>query len=425
VMSPRPVKGVAAAARDEQRRRDLRRMKTVATGLLVAMTVVFVAASALEDRYGGFAYVRATAEAAMVGALADWFAVTALFRHPLGLPIPHTAIVQERKDQIGRSLGDFVEHEFLDGTLLVERVRAAALPARVGAWLSEPSNVSRLSSNAGDVVRAVLEVLNDDDVQAGLELAVVTKVRTVPAAPIAGKALEVAIEGGHHEALVDSVLAATADFLVEHRGVLRERVAVESPWWVPEPIDDRIFDKAFGGLQRFLTDLSHDPTHPLRASFDARLTELAVRLRTSPELATRGEELKEELLAHPSVRAWSSSLWSELKAELVAASHDPSSPLRQRLDEALLGFGERLQADPALQDKVERWLEEAVGYLAAQHRGEVASFIAATVGRWDAEETSRKLELQVGRDLQFIRINGTVVGGLAGLVIFTVGRALF
>jgi uncharacterized membrane-anchored protein YjiN (DUF445 family) len=413
------------AARDAARLASLRRMKATATGLLVFMTIVFIVTRALEDEYSWLSYVRATAEAAMVGALADWFAVTALFRHPLGIPIPHTAIIPNRKDAIGRSLGDFVQHEFLAGPLLIERMRSAGLPRRLGTWMADPRNATKLSATAGDALRSILEVLDDAEVQAGLERALRARVEAIPAAPLAGRALTLAVEGGYHRELVDTLLHAAGEFLDENRDALRARLATESPWWVPEPIDDRIFEKVFGGVHRFLDDLEHDPQHDIRRHFDDRLHELAEQLEHSPDMAARGEDLKHELLAHPTVKAWSASLWADVKKELIAASHDPASALRTRMDAGIVAIGARLRDDPSLQAKVERWLEEAVTFLADEYRDEVATFIATTVEKWDAEETTRKIELQVGRDLQFIRINGTVVGGLAGLLIYSVSRALF
>jgi uncharacterized membrane-anchored protein YjiN (DUF445 family) len=401
-------------------------MKAVATGLLIAVVIVYVVARAAEDEAGAWVgYVRAFSEAAMVGALADWFAVTALFRHPLGLPIPHTAIIPNRKDQIGRSLGEFVQGNFLTHEVLVERVRGLHAGSRLGPWLAEPANAERVTAVAADVLRAALEVSDDRDVQGALEHAVVERVRATPVAPLVGRAIDLAIEGGHHERLLDAVLIGVREFLEENRNVLRARLDQESPWWIPEPVDDRIFDKIYSGVHRFLEDVGGHPEHEVRRSIEQRIATLADRLRHDPVLIARGEELKEELLAHPDVRAWLSSLWAELKRSLLVASADPESDLRRRFSTSTVRFGERLQRDAELSDKIDRWLERAVTYLVDNYRGEVAEIISSTVERWDARATSRRLELQVGRDLQFIRINGTIVGGLVGLVIHTMGEYVF
>jgi uncharacterized membrane-anchored protein YjiN (DUF445 family) len=416
---------IVSTAADQARRQALVRMKVVATGLLVLVALVFVVAQAAEDDGGAWiGYVRAFAEAAMVGALADWFAVTALFRHPLGVPIPHTAIIPNRKDQIGRSLGEFVQGNFLTHEVLVGRLRGLRAGARVGPWLAEPANAERVAAVAADVLHAALEVSDDRDVQGALEHAVVERVRSTPVSPLLGRAIDLAIEGGHHQRLLDAVLVGMREFLDDNRTVMRQRLEEESPWWIPEPIDERIFNKIYTGVHRFLEDVGEHPEHEVRQSIEARIATLADRLRYDPVLLARGEELKEELLAHPDVRAWLSSLWSELKGSLVAASSDPASDLRRRFVASTVRFGDRLGHDPDLTAKIDGWLERAVTYLVDSYRGEVAELISSTVARWDAQATSRRLELQVGRDLQFIRINGTIVGGLVGLIIHALSESV-
>jgi len=402
---------------DVQRARDLRRMKGVATGLLVVVAIVFVIARSVGDGTGWVGYVEAFAEAAMVGALADWFAVTALFRHPLGLPIPHTAIIPKRKDQIGQSLGDFVQDNFLTQDLLNERLQRAQVGARLGDWLSHPANALRASAAVGDVIRGALEVVDDEAISGSIESMVERRIRATPVAPLIGKAIDVAVENGHHQRLLDATMTGLKNFLDDNRETFRGRLQHESPWWVPETIDDRIFDKIFTGVHRFLDDVGTDHTHEVRRSMDVRVIAFAERLRADPELVQKGEELKDELLAHPDVRAWIASLWGEIKRSLDEAAVDPDSELRRRITFSLSQLGVRLRDDAVLQAKVDRWVASAGSYLVSNYRGEVSSMISSTVERWDAESTSRRLELQVGRDLQFIRINGTVVGGLAGLFI--------
>jgi uncharacterized membrane-anchored protein YjiN (DUF445 family) len=403
---------------DHQRAADLRRMKWVATGLLAFVAIVFVLARVFHDRGGGWlGYVEAFAEAAMVGALADWFAVTALFRHPLGLPIPHTAIIPKRKDQIGQSLGSFVQDNFLTEELLNERLEKARVGARLGEWLSHPANALRASSAAGDVIRGALEVVDDAAISGSIEAMVERRIRATPVAPLMGRAIDVAVENGHHQRLLDATMTGLKNFLDDNRDTFRERLQTESPWWVPESIDDRIFDKIFTGVHRFLDDVGRDHGHEVRRSIDQRVVAFAERLRDDPELVRKGEELKDELLAHPDVRAWIASLWGEVKTSLEQAAVNPDSELRRRMTFSLSQLGQRLREDVELQSKVDRWVASAGGYLVSNYRHEVANMISSTVERWDAESTSKRLELQVGRDLQFIRINGTVVGGLAGLLI--------
>ncbi len=414
----------ALAAEDDLRRRNLVRMKVAATGLLLAATLVFIVARTLEDRWSWLGYVRATAEAAMVGALADWFAVTALFRHPLGLPIPHTAIIPNRKDQLGRGLGTFVQTNFLAPEVLTERLQAMGVARRLGVWLAEPEHAHRLSANAGAMIRGLTEVLGDEDIQRALESGIINRVRRAPAAPLMARVVEAASVGRHHQALLDTTLSGLSGLLDENRNLMRQKLAEQSPWWVPEPIDDRLFRKFFNGVQGFIAEVRRDPDHEVRRQLDARMADLAVRLRTDPALIARGEELKDELLRHPEVQAWLDSLWRTTKDSILAVADDPNSDLRRRLDAGLVRAGRSLQEDTALQAKVDGWVERIVIYLADEYGHEIADLIATTVARWDGAEASRRIELQVGRDLQFIRINGTVVGGLAGLIIYTVGQFL-
>ena len=399
-------------------------MKMVATLLLVFAAVVFLIAKINEDSGTWVGYVRAVAEAAMVGALADWFAVTALFRHPLGIPIPHTAIIPNRKDEIGRSLGNFVESNFLTAEVIDERLSGARIGERAGTWLAQPANATRAGDAVADVLRGALEVLDDREIQQGLEHLIESRVRATPITPLVGKAIDLTVEGGHHQPLLDAVLIGVAGFLSDNQVTFRKRLDEESPWWVPEPIDDRVFTKIFTAVSSFLDDVGHDPDHEIRASVDTRVVAFADRLRADPELLAKGEALKEEMLDHPEVRRWIDSLWTEAKRGMISAADDPQSELRVRLVNSLQQLGSRLAADPELQAKIDRWVSDALAYLVENYRTEVSDIIASTVAKWDGESTAEKMELQVGRDLQFIRINGTIVGGLAGFVIHAIGQLL-
>jgi uncharacterized membrane-anchored protein YjiN (DUF445 family) len=261
-------------------------------------------------------------------------------------------------------------------------------------------------------------------VQSAVEHGVMARLRRIEASPTAGRVLAIATADGRHREMVDAIARGTVRFLEEHRGDLRERFSRESPWWIPEPIDDRIFDKLYRGLTTFLDEVLNEPEHELRRHLDARLADLATRLSTDPTLIARGEKLKEEILAHPAVRTWVGSLWGDLKQSLLEQSTDPDSELRRRIEQTAMAFGTALSDDPSLQSKLDRWIESAATYIVEAYRHEVADLIETTVARWDADEASARIELQVGRDLQFIRINGTLVGGLAGLAIYSIGKLL-
>lgn len=409
---------------DAQRRHDLRRMKAVAASMLLVAAVIFVVAKLNESSGTWVGYVRAVAEAAMVGAIADWFAVTALFRHPLGIRIPHTAIIRKRKDDIGRSLGDFVESNFLTAEVIEERLRGADIGRRAGEWLADPVHAERAGDAIADVVRGGLEVLDDDEIQAGLEHFVRARIDATELSPLLGRGIDLTMEGGHHQRLLGSVLVGVTNFLADNRTTFRRRLNEESPWWVPEGVDDRVFAKIYDVVERFIADVRATPDHELRGSVDVRTADFARRLRNDPDLQAKGEALKAELLDHPEVRRWIESLWSEMKRGMLSASDDRNSELRRRIVASAQRLGARLATEPELQRKVDDWVGSALGHFVANYRTEVSEIIASTVERWDAESTADKLELQVGRDLQFIRINGTVVGGLAGFVIHAVGQLL-
>lgn len=399
-------------------------MKVVATGLLVCAALVFGVARSLEPHHTWAGYVRAFAEASMVGALADWFAVTALFRHPLGLRIPHTAIIPTRKDDLGRGLGTFVQTNFLTPSVVRQRLEGVALSARLGAWLTQPANAARAADQAGVLLRTALEAVRDEEVQEAIARAVTQRVHDTPAGPVAGRILDLAIADGRHQELLSAALGRLGTILEDSAPSLRARLGRESPWWVPEPVDDRVFAKVFDTAQRLLAEVSADPEHELRRTFDSRLRELARELETSTQAQARLEEIKEDLLAHPALRQWSAAVWTDLKAELIRRSADPDSALRARVERSLIDLGTRLAEDEALRTRVDGWLVKGAVGVIEQAGAEVGELISSTVSAWDPAESTRRIELAVGRDLQFIRINGTVVGGLAGLAIYTVNRLI-
>jgi uncharacterized membrane-anchored protein YjiN (DUF445 family) len=409
---------------EQQRRRQLVVTKRRATALLGAVTVVFVVASVWGGSATWVEYLQATAAASMVGGLADWFAVTALFRHPLGLPIPHTAIVVERKDQFGATLGEFIRESFLTRGVLVERVRSAGVVARLGRWLATEDNATRAAAEAADAAVAASDLLRDDDVHQALEGLVRERVEAVPLAPLAGRTLRFLTQDGRHDEVLDAALTGLHRYLGAHGQDLKKQFGHRSPWWLPGAMEDRIFDRLLEGARSVLEDMAGDRDHELRRQFDARLRLLAAELETSVDLGERGERIKHELLSQPQIREWVTSVWADAKASLRDQACDPASPLRRRMVVAIMAGGRRLQDDPALAATVETAVERAVGYLADHFDGDIAGFVSGTIARWDAEETASRLELLLGPDLQYVRINGTVVGAAAGLALHALGRAL-
>ena len=425
VPAPRPSAPLASSLDDPERARDLTRMKRLATGLFLLAAAVFLACVLLGGEAGSWVgYVKATAEASMVGALADWFAVTALFRHPLGLPIPHTAIIPRKKDQIGESLGTFVQENFLTRSVIEAKLTTIDVPGRLGAFLAAPGRAERLAGDAGAAVSALSELLRDDDLEPAVADLVDRKLHATPAAPAVARVLELVVEGDRHQEVLSAGLRGLARFLQENRLVFRAQLGDASPSWVPDWVDDRVFDRVFAGLQNFLEEVGSDPRHELRRSYDARLRAYVHALRTDPESAARIEDLKKELLEHPAVRTWSGSLWTTAKNAVLTAAADPDSELRARLTGVIRDGARLLQTDPTVRELVQRHSHSIAGYLVERFSADLADLVSSTVARWDTDETSRRIELQVGRDLQWIRVNGTVVGGLAGLVIYTVAQLI-
>ena len=398
--------------------------KRRATALLAAVSVIFFVAVFWGGDSTWVGYVEATAAASMVGGLADWFAVTALFRRPLGLPIPHTAIVVERKDQFGATLATFMRESFLTPEVLVERVRAAGVVGRLGTWLAKEENASRVAAEVADAAVAGADLLRDDDVHRALEEIVRERVEEVPLAPLAGRVLRFLTQDGRHDEVLDATLNGVDRYLATHGQELRAQLGSRSPWWLPGAVEDRIFDRLLDGARSVLQDMAADRGHDLRRQFDARLRLLAAELETSVDLRERGERLKHDLLSQPQVREWVASLWVDAKRELRAQACDSESQLRRRMVSGIMAAGRRLQDDPDLAATVQTALERAVAYLAEHFDGDVAAFISATIARWDAEETASRLELLLGPDLQYVRINGTLVGAAAGLTLHAVSSAL-
>ncbi|MCC6243081.1 MAG: DUF445 domain-containing protein [Gemmatimonadaceae bacterium] len=412
---------------DELKRVRLVRMKRVATAMLVFVAIVFGVAHYFEARYPWVGYVRAFAEAAMVGGIADWFAVTALFRHPLGIPIPHTAIVPSRKDRIGTALGNFVQRNFLTREVVASKIDAMKLGERAAGWLARPENSRRLARHVAKGLSGAANVMRDEDVQTMVDRGIVSRLRVVQVAPLLARIFELLTAGGRHQQLLDDVLRLAARFLDENDAVIRERIKKESPWWVPGAVENRLGDKIVTGVEKTLIAVAADPAHPLRQRYDEAVDRFVLSLRENPEVIAKAEQIKLELLSHPGVNEFSRSVWGDVKTRLAGYADrlaDDVEAEPDQMEKWLSGLGEKVLADPVLAEKINGWLVEFVTYAVEQGREEVAKLIASTVAAWDANATSRKIELQIGRDLQFIRINGTIVGGLVGLLLHVLSSTL-
>ena len=331
-----------------------------------------------------------------------------------------TAIVPARKDRIGTALGNFVQRNFLQREVVAEKLAAMKLGERAARWLAEPENSRRLSRHVATGLAGAVNVLRDEDVQAVADRAVVRRLRTVQVAPLLARGFELLTAGGRHQTLLDDALRLAARFIADNEEMIRDRIKQESPWWVPGLVENRLHDRIVSGVENTLAAVAADPDHPLRLRYDEAVQRFVESLRTSPEVIARAETLKLELLEHPSVGDFSREVWTDLKGRITNYAErltDEQQAEPDAIERWVNGLGKTVLADPALTAKVDQWVLELVTYAVEQARGEVSQLIATTVAQWDANATSRKIELQIGRDLQFIRINGTLVGGLVGLLL--------
>ena len=413
--------GAADSAADQARATGLRRMRGVALSLLLVAAVIFVAT---DGHSGAWGYVHATAEAAMVGAIADWFAVTALFRHPLGLPIPHTAIIPTRKAALGKSLEEFIAENFLVEAVVRERVAGAAISRRLGGWLRDEANATRVVDELAAVARNGLINVTDEDVASLLEGEIIPRLLEEPLSPISGRLLaEVVAERAHH-GMVDLALLEADRWLRGNQETVTRVLNTRAPWWTPQWLDEKVTERIYLEVVAWVEDIRSDPEHDARRAFDDMLRQLAHDLQNDPTTMERAERLKTRLLTQPQVVATATSIWNVVRRALVSTLADPASPLRARGVARLRHLGERMVTDLSMRERVDGYASDAAAFMVTRYGGEITTVITSTIDRWDGKEASRRIELHVGRDLQFIRINGTIVGGLAGLVIYSAARLL-
>jgi uncharacterized membrane-anchored protein YjiN (DUF445 family) len=409
---------------DAARQKQLDVMKRRATGLLALAAAVFGAAMAFENRYPWLGYVRATAEASLVGGFADWFAVTALFRHPLGLPIPHTAIVAARKERIGRILGAFVENHFLSRDVIAANLRAVRPGERAARWLSNPQHSGRIARQVASGLAQTLETLPDHDVRELMRQVVTARLRATRVAPALGKTLALVLAGKRQQELVDVFVRLVAGAIRDNRDLIREKVRTESPWWVPGVVDDKIYQRILETVEGLLHDIGTDAEHPVRAALDTAVWDFIDRLQHSPDLIAKAETLKEEWLADPAVADLSARLWETARGALLAYATRADGPAPGPLARGISEFGAALLANDPFLAELDDLVIDLTATVVERYRHDIGDLIASTVAGWDPEATSRRFELAVGRDLQFVRINGTLVGGLVGLAIYACSRLL-
>ncbi len=403
------------------------RMRIVATGLLVAMAVVFLVSRAIGPVHPAIGFVRAFAEAAMVGGLADWFAVTALFRHPLGVPIPHTAIIPRNKDRIGDTLAVFLRDNFLLPAVISRRMRRLDVAGAIARWLTDPPEGAggRFRSGASKLVAQVLEGLDPARLGGMVKAGIGARLRETEMSPILGQLLKASIAEGRHAPLLDAGIRWAAQALAANdhliRAMVHDRAGSLLRW---TGLDGAVANKLIDGLDKLLGEVAEDPHHPLRIRAEEGLARFAEDLQHDPAMRARIETLKNELLGNPAMQRWLDGLWEQARAALLGIARDPERAMAGKLGDILRQLGETLQRDPRLSHTINRFVRRAVVGIAADYGDGIVRLVSETVRGWDADTITRRLENAVGRDLQYIRVNGTIVGGLVGLAIHTIDLLL-
>ncbi|MCW7539790.1 DUF445 domain-containing protein [Aquabacterium sp. A7-Y] len=401
--------------------RGLRRMKAISLGLLAAAALLFAVASSLEGRHPGWAYLAAFAEAAMIGAIADWFAVVALFRHPLGLPIPHTAIVPANKARIGANLASFICSNFLSTPQVLEKLRHFDPAGRLADWLAAPGHADQVGAYLKAAMRYGLDALDDDRVSRFIRATVLTRLEQLDVSHLAGQVLDVLTAQGRHQALLDEVLQQVAS-LIEDEAVQAKIAAViagEVRYLRYLGLDNLAGQVATGkivaGVGRVIGEMGKDPAHPLRLRFDEYVAGFIEKLRQDPALRLRGEQIRDETLAHPALTDYLRGLWHELLAWLQSDLGREDSSVARRISAAARTLGSKLQADATMREWINNQVLQAAPEWIERYREDIRRYIVSRVEAWNTRELTDELERNIGRDLQFVRINGTLVGGLVGL----------
>ena len=400
----------------------VRRMRMVATGMLIAMAVLFLVAGRLDDVYPGWGFVRAFAEAAMVGGLADWFAVTALFRHPLGLPIPHTAIIPKNKDRIGTTLAQFLKDNFLTPSVVARRMRGMDVAGAAGRFLANPpAEGSRLREGASRLIADVLEALDPERLGGMIKGAIASRLRGLEISPLLGRLLQAAITEDRHVPILDEAVVAAGGIVRANEHKIRDLVRDKSNWFVRTAgLDATIANKLIDGINSFISELAMDEKHPARLEIEQRLVALARDLQEDPVLRAKVEAFKNDLIGNPAVAQWIDALWENLRASLLAAARNPDATMAGKFGEALRQLGTTLQQDPRLKAAINQFARRAVVGAVAAYGSGIVTLVSDTIRGWDARTVTARLESAVGRDLQYIRVNGTLVGGLVGLILHTI-----
>lgn len=409
---------------DEAKRKQLRKYKAFATGLFVLMAAIFIITTILQKTHDShwIGYVRAFSEAAMVGALADWFAVTALFRHPLGLPIPHTNLIENSKQKLGNNLGNFVVSNFLSPQNIRPYIQKLKVSNFVGEWLAKENNQEILIRNMSDIVLDILNKLDDSTVSSFISKKVSEMTDDIKLNTIIGNGISYLLDKNDHERIVTNLSKQIKEYITENEDMIQERVKKGSYTFIPSFVDNKIADKIASGLSDFFKEIEENPQHEIRALITQKIREFSVDLKEDPKWNDEFKNIKNELLKNDKLDEYSNDIWTSIKKTLMKELQDEKSSLKNYLSKNLNEFSQNLKTDEKLQNKIDHWVRVTAYKYILKNTHQFGNLISSTVGNWKGKDLSEKMELEVGKDLQFIRVNGTIVGGLVGLIIYTISH---
>lgn len=409
---------------DEEKRIQLRRYKMFATGLFVLMALIFIVTTILQksDQSHWIGYLRAFAEAAMVGALADWFAVTALFNYPLGLKIPHTNLIQNSKEKIGDNLGSFVVNNFLSPQNIRPYILKLRVSIFVGEWLSKSKNQEVLMRETSEIILNIVRKLEDETVVNFIAKKIDEMSSEIKINQIVGNGLEYVIEKNEHQKLITNLSRQIKEYIVKNQEIVRERVKKESFALIPKFVDDKIADKITSGLSSYFEEVEKEENHQLRSEITKKLSVFAAEMKTEDRWKDEFQNIKKNFLQEEKLNSYASDIWNSIKKNIVEELSKEDSAVKNYIRKNLVELAGNLQNDEKLQYKIDHWIRVTAYKYILKNTHQVSGLISSTVGNWEGKELSQKLELEVGKDLQFIRINGTLVGGLVGLIIYTIAH---
>lgn len=409
---------------DHEKRKQLNRYKAFATGLFLLMAALFIITTILQKSNTShwIGYVRAFSEAAMVGALADWFAVTALFRHPLGLPIPHTNLIESSKQKLGDNLGNFVVNNFLSPENIRPYIEKIKISNFVGEWLSKQKNQEILMVNLSEIVLDILNKLDDSEVSEFISKKVSEMTDNIKLNAILGNGVQYLLDKNDHQKIISNLAAQIKHYIIENKDVIQERVKKGSYSFIPSFVDNKIADKIASGLADFFKEIEENPKHEIRDLITRKIYEFSTDLKENPKWNEEFRTIKNDLLKNDKLSEYSTDIWNSIKKTLTEELQNDNSTLKNYLSKNLNEFSQNLKSDEKLQAKIDNWVRMTAYKYILKNTHQFGSLISSTVGNWQGKELSEKLELEVGKDLQFIRVNGTLVGGLVGLIIYTIAH---